>query len=328
MTDQLNDFTFTFSLSDASTSFRGSDGRTGTRNERPAPTPNPAPQTFALTQDGSARPAKRARTAADSESEQRVKRPVGRPRRHPLEESFSVEFGSFSLPALDSRPKASAATRKVPLAPIFARKSGPPLPLHASQPTRLEPVQASTSSIYGRLPEVLLPSESCERVISEEHYSDHNNAEPDDEADGSGEGRGDESDTEGDEEDPAELNTGDDLDESAHSGESSSSQREQDATKSKRHRTPLPEWLQSAFNARIEQCKDRNSEGQPRLYWQHKTFWFPNQSSWFILKNSLPSPQRLFNPRCHALTASTSFDATVTLSAQDAVFRSLPHSGS
>jgi hypothetical protein len=44
------------------------------------------------------------------------------------------------------------------------------------------------------------------------------------------------------------------------------------------------------------QCQDRNSEGWPHLYWHYKMFWFPNQSSWFMLRTGTPFPQHLFNP--------------------------------
>jgi hypothetical protein len=133
-------------------------------------------------------------------------------------------------------------------------------------------------------------SEARERVVPEDQFNGTNFIEQEAEADGSGEGGGDESDSEGDEEDPAEADLGDDVDEAEPSSEPH-------RAKAKGNRTPLPSWLQLAFEARVQECKDRNTQGSPRLYWFHKTFWFPSQSTWFLLQTPIPAPHRLFNPR-------------------------------
>ncbi|KAH6903846.1 hypothetical protein BKA70DRAFT_1227200 [Coprinopsis sp. MPI-PUGE-AT-0042] len=205
---------FTFSLSDISATFRGADGRTGTRQAHPAPDSEPPSIGLTVgTHEELSRPSKRARTAA--ETEERTKRPVGRP-----------------------PPSTSTAASEVPLAP---------------------------------------PAEACERVILEEHYDKPNSTDPDDEADGSGEGGGDESDMEGDEEDPADVDPDDNIEEVERSSDPSG--RQGSPAHAGSPRTPLPGWLQSAFDSCIQECRDRNGQGCPRLYWFHKTFWFPESYS-------------------------------------------------
>ncbi|KAF6749915.1 hypothetical protein DFP72DRAFT_818260, partial [Ephemerocybe angulata] len=64
-----------------------------------------------------------------------------------------------------------------------------------------------------------------------------------------------------------------------------------------RSRKPLRPWLLEKFNSCAAQAADRNSQGLPRLYWQNRTFWFPQESSYFLLRFQKPSPQALYNPR-------------------------------
>ncbi|EKM74532.1 hypothetical protein AGABI1DRAFT_95562 [Agaricus bisporus var. burnettii JB137-S8] len=65
-----------------------------------------------------------------------------------------------------------------------------------------------------------------------------------------------------------------------------------------RKRRPLPGWLLDAFNERVEESKQRDAQGLPPLYLIHRSFWFPQKSSFFILdeKKHL-SPSNLFNPK-------------------------------
>ncbi|KAJ3571468.1 hypothetical protein NP233_g3731 [Leucocoprinus birnbaumii] len=60
---------------------------------------------------------------------------------------------------------------------------------------------------------------------------------------------------------------------------------------------PLPLWLINAFNARVKEANDRGPDGLPPLYRDHRTFWFPWQSSFFVAQSSMhTSPSDLFQP--------------------------------
>ena len=63
-------------------------------------------------------------------------------------------------------------------------------------------------------------------------------------------------------------------------------------------RRPLPTWLKNAFNSKVNESarSRRGPDGVPPLYRDHKTFWFPQQSTFFLLRNSV-TPQDLYNPR-------------------------------
>ncbi|KAH6876506.1 hypothetical protein BKA70DRAFT_1240031 [Coprinopsis sp. MPI-PUGE-AT-0042] len=298
----LNDFTFTFSLSSSTTSFRGTDGRTGTRQESPSvpghEMPGSAVNSSSGVPDGDIRPSKRRRR--DEESQERVKRPVGRPRKRPLYEGHAVEIGSFTV-AGNSRSQSksassSTARRAFPLAPIFTRTAASPLSTHTSTSTNSQ--QTSRSAPASTQPpdkDPYIPQDRTgERVIPEDGFLDIFDRE--NEADGSGEGGGDESDGEGDEEDPGELD-GDMGEVNEPEEVLGDSSQENQGAKGKDYRAPLPDWLQSAFDSRVQECRERDSRGWPQLYYRHKSFWFPTTSSWFLLQGAVASPQRLFNPR-------------------------------
>jgi len=61
-------------------------------------------------------------------------------------------------------------------------------------------------------------------------------------------------------------------------------------------RFALPPWLADAFKARLEEANSRGGDGLPKLYSVQKTFWFPQQSSYFLLRRTSLSPQDLYNP--------------------------------
>lgn len=89
---QMQGFTFTFSLSDMSTTFRGADGRTGSR-ETPLRVDSEPPGPSAkhvLSRDGK-------RAERKPKQVKKAKRPVGRPRKHPLPNGagLAIELGSF-----------------------------------------------------------------------------------------------------------------------------------------------------------------------------------------------------------------------------------------
>jgi hypothetical protein len=58
---------------------------------------------------------------------------------------------------------------------------------------------------------------------------------------------------------------------------------------------PLPAWLKDAFNQRVEESKLRGQDGLPALYRDHKTFWFPRPSTFFLLKDKSISPQQIYS---------------------------------
>jgi hypothetical protein len=58
-------------------------------------------------------------------------------------------------------------------------------------------------------------------------------------------------------------------------------------------RFALPQWLSVAFKARLEEANNRGGDGLPKLYSVQKTFWFPQQSTYFLLKKHSVTPQDL-----------------------------------
>jgi hypothetical protein len=68
--------------------------------------------------------------------------------------------------------------------------------------------------------------------------------------------------------------------------------------KAKPSRRPLPPWLLESFKARVAESSSqyRDTAGLPPLYAQHQTFWFPQPSTYFLIKKG-STPQQLFNPR-------------------------------
>lgn len=62
-------------------------------------------------------------------------------------------------------------------------------------------------------------------------------------------------------------------------------------------RFALPPWLSTAFKARLEEANNRGHDDLPKLYSVQQTFWFPQKSSFFLLKKASIGPQDLYNPR-------------------------------
>ncbi len=63
-----------------------------------------------------------------------------------------------------------------------------------------------------------------------------------------------------------------------------------------KHCCARPTWLMEAFNSRVAESKQRGLDKLPALYWQG-TFWFPQKSSFFLLRRLNPAPQTQYNPR-------------------------------
>ncbi len=63
-----------------------------------------------------------------------------------------------------------------------------------------------------------------------------------------------------------------------------------------RQRRARPTWLMEAYNARVAESSQRGLDKLPALYRQG-TFWFPQKSSFFLLRRLNPTPQSQYNPR-------------------------------
>lgn len=59
----------------------------------------------------------------------------------------------------------------------------------------------------------------------------------------------------------------------------------------------LPPWLFSEFKAKVAEADARNDDMLPPLYRDHRTFWFPQPSAFFILNEGHLNPAKLYNPR-------------------------------
>ena len=98
----------------------------------------------------------------------------------------------------------------------------------------------------------------------------------------SGDGLGEE---DGDPDDDGDFDEGSEFDDKGTAGQAKPS------------RGPLPPWLLEPFKARVAESSNqyRDAAGLPPLYAQHQTFWFPQPSTYFLIKKS-STPQQLFNP--------------------------------
>ena len=151
--------------------------------------------------------------------------------------------------------------------------------------TSLPAISGCTSPpISGRLPAP--PVQQVERIIPDEDPQrpvDLGDDDDDDEGDGEGVGSEDLDETEGDE--------GDD--------EGDPSQVPAGPSERPQTRRRLPEWLLSQFRMKLAECGPnfRDVHGLPPLYASGNTFWFPQPSTFFLLKHDNPSPDKLYNPR-------------------------------
>lgn len=64
-----------------------------------------------------------------------------------------------------------------------------------------------------------------------------------------------------------------------------------------RRRRSLPTWLADVFKVRVAEANDRDANGLPKLYAVDQTFWFPQRSTSFLLRQPQLTPQMLYNPR-------------------------------
>ncbi|KAF6747999.1 hypothetical protein DFP72DRAFT_1174556 [Ephemerocybe angulata] len=215
------------------------------------------------------------RALSDQTDGPSAKRRRGRPRKIPEAGGTVVSFGKFVVPGIS---RTQSAPECAP-APIFSRSRDPPQRT-ASLPEEspLAPTHPSTTnSNPPERPPITRQMIQTDVVIPEDEVGGGEKG-GEDGADGSGLGAPDEQpDDEEDELDPAEP--GDEQEETTPSP-----------------RNPLPLYLQQAFDAKVDECRIRDEHGRPPLYSKYKTFWFPKSSSWFLLQDPDPTPQKLFNP--------------------------------
>ncbi|KAF5370456.1 hypothetical protein D9615_009773 [Tricholomella constricta] len=60
---------------------------------------------------------------------------------------------------------------------------------------------------------------------------------------------------------------------------------------------PLAPWILKDFNKYVKESQNRGPDGLPPLYCDHQTFWFPQQATFFILKDDDISPQKFYDRR-------------------------------
>ena len=133
-----------------------------------------------------------------------------------------------------------------------------------------------------KLTQPIIPEEDQQQVIETAENDDE-----DDEEDGvTGDGLGEEDEVPDDED---EL--GDEEEGAQEEGSS--------LPRTKPTRRPPPKWLFEPFKARVAESSTpyRDANGLPPLYANHKTFWFPQPSTFFLLKQASTTPQHLFNPQ-------------------------------
>ena len=132
----------------------------------------------------------------------------------------------------------------------------------------------------------IIPGEDPERLVDLDGEGDDG---------GSGDGGGIEADGEGLGDDYNGPDVSDEVDDEHDPMEEEDTGTGIKPSRSRR----LPDWLHKAFETRLVEASPafRNNEGLPRLYFENQTFWFPSRSKFFMLRNEIPSPQQLHNPR-------------------------------
>ncbi|KAF8971765.1 hypothetical protein BDZ97DRAFT_1650519, partial [Flammula alnicola] len=89
--------------------------------------------------------------------------------------------------------------------------------------------------------------------------------------------------------------TGDEVDPVLEPAGASDSHESSSSRRAQRH--PQPQWLLSAFQQKVDECRNRDARGLPPLYRDLQTFWFPCLSPYFILRRDHVSPANLMLPR-------------------------------
>ena len=155
----------------------------------------------------------------------------------------------------------------------------PPSVFALPVPSTSQPPPAAQNPLFNPPTQSIIPDEDPQRSI--EIFEDD---EDDDEATGDGLGEED-GDPDDDGEGDGDFDEGSEFDEKGMAG------------KAKPSRRPLPPWLLEPFKARVAESSSqyRDAAGLPPLYALHQTFWFPQPSTYFLIKKG-STPQQLFNP--------------------------------
>ncbi|KAJ3819593.1 hypothetical protein F5880DRAFT_1616319 [Lentinula raphanica] len=74
-------------------------------------------------------------------------------------------------------------------------------------------------------------------------------------------------------------------------------QNANDTNRPRRIPNPLPEWLETEFKRCIQASHNRDPNGLPQLYHEHKSFYFPRPATFFTLtqNHKVPSPFELYD---------------------------------
>ncbi|KAJ3725737.1 hypothetical protein C8R42DRAFT_574618, partial [Lentinula raphanica] len=74
-------------------------------------------------------------------------------------------------------------------------------------------------------------------------------------------------------------------------------QNASNTTRPRRNPKPLPEWLEAEFKRCIQASHNRDPNGLPQLYHEHRTFYFPRPATFFTLTRNqrVPSPVELYD---------------------------------
>jgi hypothetical protein len=154
---------------------------------------------------------------------------------------------------------------------ITAPLSISPLPV----PSTAQPPPPAENPLFNPPTQSIIAEEDPQRSIE---------IPEDDEDEATGDGLGEE-DGNPDDDGDGDFDEGSEFDNKGTAGQAKPSPR------------PLPPWLLEPFKARVAESSSqyRDAAGLPPLYAQHQTFWFPQPSTYFLIKKG-STPQQLFNP--------------------------------
>lgn len=259
-----------------------------------------------------------------ADASQVEKRRVGRPRKAPKPAPLAIPFGSqlvscsivhllllfangaifFFHKVVPSQPGTQRRTTRDAQGGTWSslgfphpNQSGTAVTMQqppTHQPSNgLAPPTISSSSFISPAPGTTIPNlhtrpdYPTQRLIPEEDpQRTLDSADDDEDDDAVGDGLGDED---------GEPNEEDEGDDELDGGEEAVDETES-TRNSNPPRRPLPNWLREPFMARVAESSNRDSNGLPPLYAHQQTFWFPQPSTFFLLRQT-STPQKLFSPR-------------------------------
>ena len=186
-----------------------------------------------------------------------------------------------STPAIQPQPRPLNSSHTCLPNTLHPKTNGTTRSSHPVSPTTTHP----SSPAADQQPQSNSPTQSI--ILEEDPQRSVEIPENDEDDEATGDGLGEEDDEPDDEDElDDELDEGVDVDDKGMAGTAKPS-----------HRRPLPNWLLEPFKARVSESSSqyRNAAGLPPLYAFHKTFWFPQPSSFFLITKG-STPQQIFNP--------------------------------